>query len=53
MAGSSDRAPAARKADIGAVAGASRLTSGVVTAFPLDGGTIDGLETVGPVCAAG
>jgi len=49
----SDRALASRKADVGAVAWASRLTSGIVTAFPLDGGTRDGLEMVGPVCAAG
>ena len=31
----------------------SSVTSGIVTAFPLDGGTRDGVETVGPVCAAG
>jgi len=49
----SDRAPTSRKADIGAVAGASRFTSGIVTALPFDGKTRDGVETVGPVCAAG
>jgi hypothetical protein len=49
----SARAPTSRTADIGAVAGASRLTSGIVTALPFDGGTRDGLETVGSLCAAG
>jgi predicted enzyme related to lactoylglutathione lyase len=49
----SDRAPTSRKADIGAVAGASRCDIDIVTALPLGGGTRDGLETVGPVCAAG
>jgi predicted enzyme related to lactoylglutathione lyase len=42
-----------RRAEIGAVAGASRLTSGIATALPFDGETRDGVETVGPVCAAG
>ena len=29
------------------------VTPGIVTALPLDGDTRDGVETVGPVCAAG
>jgi len=41
------------KADIGAVAGASRCDIGYRYSVPLNGGTRDGLETVGPVCAAG
>jgi predicted enzyme related to lactoylglutathione lyase len=42
-----------RKAEIAALPGQVGVTLGIVTAFRLDGGTRDGLETVGPVGAAG
>ena len=45
--------PDSRQVLICAVAGQVGVTSRIVTALPFDGGTRDGLETVGPVCAAG
>ena len=49
----SDRAPTSRKVTSARLPGQVGVTSGIGTAFPLDGGTRDGMATVGPVRVAG